>query len=96
MKVSNLLVTGGLEWDKNLIHGLFEAPMALAIVSVPLSTRPAKDAQFWRHTKDGIFTVRSAYWLGFLGKGGQGGTAMGADPGEVWSRIWSLDTMPKF
>jgi hypothetical protein len=64
MTVSNLINMNTHQCDKSLISSIFLPKDAAAILSIPLSPFLPQDQLLWRCTKNGMFTVRSAYHLG--------------------------------
>ena len=67
LKVSDLILGATMEWNEGLLRNLFSEEAVSMILPIPLSLRSPHDALFWYPTSDGLFTVRSAYWLGKLG-----------------------------
>ena len=61
--VRELLREDGLEWDIELVRGLFLPQDAEAILSIPVSESTAKDRMVWAEDKKGHFSIRSAYRL---------------------------------
>lgn len=49
------------------------------------------DLKFWSHTKDGIYSVKSGYWLGVLGRL----QATANDNSELWNLVWNMGGPPK-
>jgi hypothetical protein len=64
MTVSALIDTNDRQWNRHLISLLFLPEDVAAILSMPLSPLLPLDRLLWRCTKNGVFTVRSAYHLG--------------------------------
>lgn len=62
---------------------------------IPLSSFPKRDNKYWALTRDVIFTVKSAYWLGILGKEREDGTLATGAFDDCWARIWVLDIPSK-
>lgn len=40
------------------------------VLNIPLGDVPTADSHYWKLAKDGVYTVRTAYWFGFLSKTG--------------------------
>lgn len=51
-------------WDEKLIHEILMRDEAAKICRIPLSGRSDEDKIVWGHTKNGNFSVRSAYYFG--------------------------------
>jgi hypothetical protein len=61
------------------------------ILNIPLSPNLPQDRLIWKDTKDGKFTVRSAYHLGYsLHDNDRGQSSSGASEQGVWKLLWSL------
>lgn len=50
-------------WNEVLIRNVFSNEESDIILRIPLSKLGSSDKQIWGHTKDVVFTVRSAYHL---------------------------------
>lgn len=48
-------------WDE--VRGVFNPADAHCILQIPLCSGEMEDIVAWQHTKTGIFTVRSAYYV---------------------------------
>jgi hypothetical protein len=74
-----------------LVNTSFIPEEASTILNIPLSPFQPKDRLIWRCTKNGEFTVKSAYHLGMemrdLEKAGSSG---GNKTGDLWKTCWSL------
>ena len=63
--VKELLREGGLEWDIELVRGLFLPQDAEAILSIPINESAAKDRMVWTKDKKGILLL--GVHIGWLG-----------------------------
>ena len=61
--VRDLLGEEGMEWDIELVRGLFLPQDAEAILSIPIGELVAKDRTVWAEDKIGKFFVKSVYRL---------------------------------
>ncbi|KAL0444623.1 UNVERIFIED_CONTAM: putative mitochondrial protein [Sesamum latifolium] len=61
--VSNLLLPGTSQWNETLIRQVFNWEDAILILGIPLSAGQYPDRRIWHYTKDGRFSVKSAYHL---------------------------------
>ena len=59
--VSSLINQDLYVWRKDVIMARFTQEEGEAICDIPLSRRQVPDSVFWKHSKDGIFTVKLAY-----------------------------------
>lgn len=60
-RVAQLIDTMKSEWKEELIKQAFMADEAEMICNIPLSFSGDPDNQIWGHTKNGMFSFRSAY-----------------------------------
>ena len=75
------------EWNVECIERHFEVRDEQYIMAVPLSSREVKDEVTWALSKDGHYSVKTAY---MLGKGGNLD-----DFHRAWLVLWGLDVAPK-
>jgi hypothetical protein len=84
-------------WKTTELERLFMPRDVEAIQQIPLSRRRPLDLLIWTGTKNGIFTVRSAYHL--LRMQQSQPTASGSSsshPGaQIWTGIWAAHVQPK-
>ncbi|XVE65706.1 hypothetical protein DITRI_Ditri08aG0021300 [Diplodiscus trichospermus] len=59
--VHALFIPGRKEWDVELMSEMFNTEDADAILSIPLGNTYYPDQRIWNFSKDGSYTVRSAY-----------------------------------
>lgn len=62
-KVSDLLDHSGTRWDEQKVDAMFSEDDARDIKQIVLGGPGVDDYQAWNYTKNGQFTVRSAYHL---------------------------------
>ena len=79
--VRDLLREDELEWDIELVKGLFFPQDAEAILSIPISESVAKDRTVWVEDKKGKFSVKSVYRLAWEIEA-EGGNTGCSDPDE--------------
>ncbi|KAF5458726.1 hypothetical protein F2P56_022736, partial [Juglans regia] len=91
-KVSKLIDPITKTWKEGLIRNLFSYEEASVILKLPLSRLGNGDKQIWGCTKEGIFTVRSAYHLGMEKKRRTRGEASKVEESvAVWKQMWRLE-----
>ncbi|KAG8364630.1 hypothetical protein BUALT_Bualt18G0017400 [Buddleja alternifolia] len=72
--------------DELLVRHIFWAPDVDVILSIPLARYAAEDTLVWHYTKNGLFSVKSAYHVARnLGSTGLGGTS---NHSLNWQFIW--------
>jgi ribonuclease HI len=90
--VSELLLENGAGWDEaKLCDTFFEADVE-DILKIPVGSAGTVDYLAWNYTKNGVFSVRSAYHLGMQIKRnelGNPGSSMSSDEHKGWLAIWS-------
>jgi hypothetical protein len=78
-------------WDNNLLNVLFSAEEVNLIKKIPISCTNQEDVLIWRGTKNGIFSVRSAYHMQMeIVSCTEGACLEIGKRNLVWKRIWSL------
>ena len=70
-------------WDRGKINTIFEEESARKIFSTKIRPHPYKDKLVWTPTKQGIFSVKSAYKVIATQQTGT------QDP--IWKKIWNLN-----
>ena len=60
-RVSDLIDPATNSWDEDLVRQTFWPIDAQRVLQIPLSLHDMPDFIAWRYTKNGMFTVRSAY-----------------------------------
>jgi hypothetical protein len=92
MFVSNLINMEDRQWNKPLISSIFLPTDVEAILSIPLSPFLHRDRLIWRCTRNGVFTVKSAYHLGMTMKGQLlPECSEKKDPANIWKICWNLN-----
>ncbi|CAN1261856.1 hypothetical protein LINPERPRIM_LOCUS11033, partial [Linum perenne] len=61
LMVCDLMMSGLFEWDLELIESIFDDRDAVIIAGMPLPRQQRNDMLIWHFSRDGRYTVRSAY-----------------------------------
>jgi hypothetical protein len=78
-------------WNTQLLEELFINEEAKVIQSIPLSCTHQEDIQIWRGTKNGLFTMKSAYYIHReMEKILVAGCSSGENMREFWKALWAL------
>jgi hypothetical protein len=98
--VSEIMDRDSNWWNMPLIHEVFSAEEAGLICGVAVSPRSGEDRLIWNYTKNGDFTVRSAYHLAkdkFEVDKGSCSTEIAANHyGELYGRLTGLKQLSHF
>jgi hypothetical protein len=91
--VSELLLDDGSGWNETKLSETFFEADVEDILKIPVGCAGAVDYQGWNYTKNGVFSVRSAYHLGMQIKRnqmGNPGPSMSCDDHKGWlsGRRW--------
>lgn len=79
------------DWDRALIYQLFNPTEAEIICRVPISRGRAEDKMVWCPTRNGMFTVKSAYHLELQRTINQTGECSVPSRNSMyWKSIWQL------
>lgn len=95
MRVSELIDFEEGRWDTELVNSTFSVDVRTLNLSIPLFNSWPVDSRFWWPNSNGIFSVKSAYWLGRMGLEQVWGNNHGQLQREVWKMVWNLGTPPK-
>lgn len=63
IRVSSLMLPGQRAWNENLVRTISEQEDANTILSMPLLASVDEDRIIWKHSSNGLYTVKSAYFL---------------------------------
>ena len=85
--VSDLIDETHMEWKVAVVEEIFIDRDIKCILGIPLNLTTLQDEIVWAFTKDGCFSVKTAY---MLGKGGSLDNFH-----QAWVDIWNLNTSPK-
>ncbi|KAK6138023.1 hypothetical protein DH2020_028219 [Rehmannia glutinosa] len=92
--VLTLIDSDSRTWKSTLINDLFPEEKAKLILSISLNTVVSPDRWYWFHSKNGKFSVKSAYHLimdnpnDFAEATEFGSSSSGHSP--IWKKLWSL------
>jgi hypothetical protein len=89
--VAKLIDHDTRKWKGVFISEIFSEEEAMLIKCIPLSPFPAEDRIIWSGTKNGIFSVRSAYFLEMENLGSKCGSSSQPAVGTDWKECWSLN-----
>jgi hypothetical protein len=96
--VSSLIIEEQHKWNEEVIRTKFSENLAEKILSIPLSTEGCTDFTSWPHTKNGVYTVRSAYNLArthnfWRDQSADGKGAMSEQKymDKAWKKMWAID-----
>lgn len=82
-----MIDTRSMKWNINFIEQHFNESDVQGILSIPLSSLNHQDELTWALTKDGHYSVKTAY---MLGKGGNLDVFY-----QAWVDIWGMNVSPK-
>ncbi|KAL0006567.1 hypothetical protein SO802_008069 [Lithocarpus litseifolius] len=89
--VSSLINHDLQVWQRDFILAKFNREEGEAICDILLSRRQVPDSIYWKHSKDGNFTVKSAYKVATsLLKKEDWAESSGGGVSRVWAAIWKL------
>ena len=91
--VSDLVINRG--WNLELLNRTFSAWEVQAIIKIPVSHESREDRWAWHHTKNGEFTVRSAYYMAMKERDDMAASTSQSNHGGVWSHLWKTQVPTK-
>lgn len=91
LKVCNLIDDQCAEWNQEILINTFTPSEKKIILNTPLVRSLPKDVRYWWPNTTGVYTVKSGYWLGNLGRRQmEAGAAH-----NIWLSLWNLNGPPK-
>jgi ribonuclease HI len=96
--VSDLLLPDGQGWNEALLNDVFFDGDVADIVKTPVGRAGSEDYIAWNYTKNGIFTVKSAYHLRMQLKDretNQVGCSNSCEEHRGWLALWGADVPGK-
>lgn len=91
-RVADLIDEAPLEWRKPLIEVLFPREIVPNILAIHIPSVARQDELIWRLSKNGVFSVKSAYFEALRMHSVWEGVGEGE---EVWRKVWGLNLPPK-
>lgn len=93
-RVSNLLLANRSNWDETKLRELIVEEDVEYIKNIKVSATAQQDLLGWHYNEDGIYTVRSGYWLATHRPDGNIPIPTYGEP-ELKQKIWKTDSPPK-
>ena len=94
--VSDLFLPGTRRWDEELLDCNFYLWEVEIIKGIYVSQVVDTDTLVWPLTPDGMYSVRSAYWLySELSRQALPSSSTGEGDKGLWNGIWKLRVPPK-
>jgi hypothetical protein len=97
-KVSELLLSGGAGWDIEKLHNSFFEADVEDIMKIPVGRAGTVDYLAWNYTKNGNFSVKSAYHLRnqvIKAKEGAPASSNSCDEHKGWLALWAAEVPGK-
>ncbi|XP_056688734.1 uncharacterized protein [Spinacia oleracea] len=82
-------------WDVAKVEATFNGDDCRAMLDIPISNFWPQDRRYWWSASDGVYTVRTGYWLGRLGQTRAWEMYYGERERELWRVVWQLGEPPK-
>ncbi|XP_021735024.1 uncharacterized protein LOC110701708 [Chenopodium quinoa] len=92
MKVRELLTEDGRMWDEMKVRQVLGEELCSQVLSLPLPIHATRDTTFWMQSKNGVFSVKSCYYLA------RKGAIEAIDTNslhKLWCLIWNYKGPPK-
>jgi ribonuclease HI len=97
-KVSELLSPGGGGWDTDKLNEVFYQADVDDILKIPVGRAGSEDYVAWNYTKNGVFSVRSAYHLKRhlrAAATGMASSSRNVSEHQGWLSLWSANVPGK-
>ncbi|KAL5843786.1 hypothetical protein ACOSQ4_009744 [Xanthoceras sorbifolium] len=82
-------------WDLALVRSSFAPIDADCILSLPTSVRSCPDKLMWHHSKDGMYSVKSGYWLAASLARDEASSSSPSAGSSWWKFLWGLNIPAK-
>lgn len=84
-------------WNDNLVREVFNEEECALVLDIPLSDSlpPPPDTHYWWSCKDGVYSVKSGYWLARMGHIHAWSSLHGAREASLWQLVWKITGPPK-
>lgn len=92
MRVGSLIDWRSCSWHEPLVEALFPEEVARRIKAMYIPSRGKVDRRYWGSTRNGIFSVKSAYFLALYKKYPSG---VGNFPSSLWKKLWATNLPTK-
>lgn len=96
--VSALMDGDGKHWNTYLVKEIFPTEISRKILSIPISAEGCNDFPSWPYTKNGIYSVRSAYNLArsqlfwkTQSSNGKGASSKQEIMEKAWKKLWAIN-----
>ena len=90
------------EWNETVIHECFDQAAAEKILNIPLCYTSCDDFPSWKHTKTGVYSVKSGYCFTRLesfhslqSTNGKGEKSDQVETSMMWKKLWSIKAPAK-
>ncbi len=95
--VDTLICVDSMSWNLPLLHSMFLKRDVESILAIPLSKRKPSDVLIWNGTKQGTFSVKSAYRMLYSHRNAAEASSSAATNSatQFWSSIWATSVPPK-
>ena len=95
--VDTLICDDLMTWNLPLLHSMFMVRDVESILSIPLSKRKPSNVLIWNGTKQGTFSVKSAYSMLYSHQAATKAFSSSSrnSAHQVWSSIWATSVPPK-
>lgn len=98
MRVADLIDPITCKWNKQFIEETFWPVDCERILSIPIGAITSDDRLVWHFSKDGKYSVKTAYQVLLAARCSQVHSSGGAASGEAtinWNEVWNLNLPPK-
>uniref|UniRef100_A0A803LAX5 Uncharacterized protein n=1 Tax=Chenopodium quinoa TaxID=63459 RepID=A0A803LAX5_CHEQI len=87
LRVAALLDARSSVWDVEAPRHYFDEEVCCKILILPIATA-CTDTRYWWPSKNGEFSVKTAYWLGKMGWGLMSNANQDEDDRRLWRLVW--------
>ena len=95
LRVCDLISFETGRWLPSMLSDNFSWSDQRVIQDIPLSQSWCQDVLYWWPNKDGVYTVRSGYWLARGGYIRAWQSQHGSEAADRWRHLWKVEGPPK-
>ncbi|KAL0357534.1 UNVERIFIED_CONTAM: putative mitochondrial protein [Sesamum calycinum] len=88
LRVADLIDPETLDWNVDLVQQLFWPLDSSIILTIPISFHGEEDLMVWHYSRNGYFSVRSAYHLAMTIEDRPCSSDCGVKVSQWWRKVW--------
>ena len=96
LKVADLIDQQTRQWNRSLLQATFQQSTMNDILRIKIGEEQDQDKLRWKETKNGCFSVKTAYWVALsLNQPENAEHTTAREDKKFWNKMWKLHIPPK-